>query len=66
MVFAVVNRSSGYNFNKLFVSASVKITPATGASAIKTYAGTGNPAEWGTDVAADTYATVTADVTITK
>ena len=65
-ICVIKNRSSGYNFNKLFVSASVKITPATGASAIKTYAGTGSPAEWGADVTADTYATVTADVTITK
>ena len=62
----IKNRSSGYNFDKVFVSANAKITPAAGSNAIKTYAGTGNPDQWGGEVTADTYATVTADVTITK
>ena len=62
----IKNRSSGYNFDKVFVSANAKITPAAGSNAIKTYAGTGNSDQWGGEVTADTYATVTADVTITK
>ena len=62
----IKNRSSGYKFDKVFVSANAKITPAAGSNAIKTYAGTGNSNQWGDEVTADTYATVTADVTITK
>ena len=58
------SKGNGYVFESMFIGKDVVATPVAGANAVVVYSGGLEAYEWGT--ATKTYATITADITITK